>query len=310
MKKEVESNHKEKIEHLLRKYREESKEKTKVPEKLARFKNLSIYKTIEKESENQENVEENEQQVKVLGDIEIDENENDLLKLTPNYQLLEALTDEEFALELELCNTKYRWTMMKENKESDDIQTTEEEKPTEEEQKLIEKIEAESRQVFNPIEMNFDLRKKRVTDLRENSRVILPKPLPINQEALISLRREKYNTVFRDFRRETCNSRGEQRLNLTFSQRKGLQKLKKRIKNGEIVIMLTDKSGRFAATTPEIYAEMGKVHTNQDREISEEELKRLQRVQNGHVSMWFKMTNTGENWNHQDRFRESCINET
>ena len=130
-----------------------------------------------------------------MGDIEIDENENEVLKLTPNYQLLEALTDEEFALDLELCNTKYRWTMMKENKceENDANNTGEEEKPTEEEQKVIEKIEAESRQVFNPIEMNFDLRKKRVTDLRENSRVILPKPLPINQEALISLRREMYN---------------------------------------------------------------------------------------------------------------------
>jgi hypothetical protein len=46
----------------------------------------------------------------------------------------------------------------------------------------IEEEEAKCRQVFAPEEKTFDYRKKRVTDLKENSRVTLPKPLPMAEE--------------------------------------------------------------------------------------------------------------------------------
>ena len=42
----------------------------------------------------------------------------------------------------------------------------------------MEEEEARCRQVFNPIEKTFDYRRKRTTDLKENSRVMLPRPLP------------------------------------------------------------------------------------------------------------------------------------
>ena len=71
---------------------------------------------------------------------------------------------------------------------------------------------------------------------------------------------------------------------------------------------MTDKSGKMAITTVEIYNKMGEEHTKNDKEISEEKLKVIQRKHNGHVSMWLKMGKTGENWHHEERFRESCIN--
>ena len=305
VRKEIEENHEEKVEHLLRKFREESKKE--IPENLSRYKELSIYME-EENAETKENNENNYIKIMILGEIEIDENEESVLKLPPDYSIYEKLSDEEFCLELELSNTKYRWAMRDE--EDADTKDGEEEIPTEEERELFERMEAESRQYYDPVKKEFDVRKKRVTDLKENSKVILPKPLKTSLEARISLRRDKYISVYKEYKKENCNSRDEQRLNLTFSQKKGLLKLRKRIKDSEIVIMLTDKSGKFVITTPEIHDKMGEVHTRKDREISEEKVKELQRYQNGHVAMWLKMGQVGANWDHQDRFRETCINQS
>ena len=236
VRKEIEENHEEKVEHLLRKFREEIKKE--IPENLSRYKELSIYMEEEK-TEAKENNENDDVKKMILGEIEIDENEESVLKLPPDYSIYEKLSDEEFCLELELSNTKYRWAMRDE--EDADTKDGEEEIPTEEERELFERMEAESRQYYDPVKKEFDVRKKRVTDLKENSKVILPKPLKTSLEARISLRRDKYISVYKEYKKENCNSRDEQRLNLTFSQKKGLLKLRKRIKDSEIVIMLTDK---------------------------------------------------------------------
>ena len=64
---------------------------------------------------------------------------------------------------------------------------------TAEEREKMEEIEARSRQVFDPEEKSVDFRKKRVTDLQENSRVIL---LPPIEEASIEMRRDNIKRVF------------------------------------------------------------------------------------------------------------------
>ena len=46
---------------------------------------------------------------------------------------------------------------------------------TEEEKKEDELLEAQNRMIFNPKERTFDSRKRRVTDLKQCSRVTLPK---------------------------------------------------------------------------------------------------------------------------------------
>ena len=60
---------------------------------------------------------------------------------------------------------------------------------TEEEQERLDELDAQCRQIFDPVEKTFDDRKRRVTDLKECSRVTLPKPLKERDEALIEIRR-------------------------------------------------------------------------------------------------------------------------
>ena len=140
--------------------------------------------------------------------------------------------------------------------------------------------------------------------------MVLPKPLPPAEEASIEMRREIYKKLFREIKGNICNEKGDQPSNLTEEEEKGLKTLKKRIKDEEIIVMKTDKSGKFAITDRENYIEMGKAHTARDREIDIKEIREKERVLNGHTSMWIKMTNLGEQHNHEDRARESKISKS
>ena len=52
--------------------------------------------------------------------------------------------------------------------------------------------------------------------------------------------------------------------NLSDSEKKGLKSLKKRVREGELVITTTDKSGRMAVLSREQYIEAGEEHTSKD----------------------------------------------
>ena len=144
--------------------------------------------------------------------------------------------------------------------------------------------------------------------MKGNTKVHLPKPLPTQYEAKIAVRREKWEEVRKEYIKENCQEDGTQKSNLTPAQQRGIKKLRKRTKDGELLVVSTDKSGKLAVVSVENYIKMGELHTSKDKEVNEEKAKELQRVHNGHVSMWLKITNMGENWNHCDRIRENCIN--
>ena len=144
VRKEIKKKNNEKVDHLVKKYRvEESKKENSVPEKLLRYKDLSIYSIHSEENENKEE----KVEILILGDLEVDENEKEVLGLPPKYSIMEKLSDENFNVELEMGFTKYRWTVMKENQEEVD----EEVEKTEAEKNLEEEIEIESKQPYDPL---------------------------------------------------------------------------------------------------------------------------------------------------------------
>ena len=106
---------------------------------------------------------------------------------------------------------------------------------------------------------------------------------------------------------ENCDKKGEQVVNLTDRQKEGLKRIRKRVKDHEVLVIPTDKSGRLCLVTPGAYEAMGKVHTTKDKEVGLEEAKKTQELLNGHVSMWIKGFSIGEDWNHLDRIRETTI---
>ena len=97
------------------------------------------------------------------------------------------------------------------------------------------------------------------------------------------------------------------KMNITNRQFKGYKKLKKRLKNGEFKMAMTDKSNHLAVIENEMYIKMGKEHTSKDQKISLDEAMDLTKKKDQHTSMLLKILNMGKNEKEKKRFKISPI---
>ena len=188
--------------------------------------------------------------------------------------------------------------------EDEGISEIEEDESFEEE---MEKQDAQSRQIYDPKTRTFNDAKRRATDLKECSRITLPKPLETRHEAMIETRRNMNEKTYNQYRDEECNKKGEVRGNMTEEEKDGLKSLQKRIKNKEIVILKTDKSGKLCVATREEYERMGHEHTKKDVEIGRKQIIEMEKQLNGHVFFWAKIWGSGEAHGHKDRIIDSKV---
>ena len=144
----------------------------------------------------------------------------------------------------------------------------------------MELLEAEARQVFDPVGLTFNHGKKKATDLQENKSVKLPSPSTPHTESSIEILKNKIMEVFKKYKSVNCNKNGQQKSNLSKSEKKGLESLLKRINKGEIVPLKTDKSGKITVMGMEEYMEMGLERIKEDKEISFQELQTRQKIIN------------------------------
>ena len=94
---------------------------------------------------------------------------------------------------------------------------------------------------------------------------------------------------------------------MTEEQQAGLKSLKKRIQEGEIVVIKTDKSGKLCVSTRDEYVKMGMMHAGKDKKITRKEIHEMEKQTNGHSIAWAKMQNTGENHGHRGRVMDSKV---
>ena len=188
-----------------------------------------------------------EYEAEIIGDIELHDNERKILRLPPKFSIEENLPTDGLALEEEMAYAKTRMTTNKEAEErlSDDEGIGEEGEEDEEAEEEMLKLEAETRQIYNPKSRVFDDRKRKVTDLKECARITLPKAMDTRNEALVEMRRGTTEKVYKEYTEEVCNKKGEVKGNLTEDEKDGLRRLQKRIKEKQVVILKTDKSGKM-----------------------------------------------------------------
>ena len=283
--------YKKKVQHLKEKYRKEEEEEEIVPENLAEFADLSVFNR-----EKYDKIEITDFEVKTIGEVTLSEGEKSVLKLHSKFSILEKLKHGDLDIDQETSIAKLRMEL-----EKDKVY----EGYTPEEKAESEKIEAENRMIFDPVNKIFDNRKKRVTDMRECARVTLPKPLTPDEESKIEVRKRTQKEVFEKYREKNTNDKGDQKSNLTKEERAGLKSLQERIEKEEIIIMKTDKSGKFVVTTPELYVKMGEEHTSKDVEISWEKVHEMERIVSSHTVAWNLIWMAGQDHNHQDRIIRS-----
>ena len=107
------------------------------------------------------------------------------------------LCKESLLLEMEKCFVKIRWALRDKGLLDEvDMETllTDEERAKMEELASIE--EAKSKSVFDDLVVDF--RKCRATDIKHNTKIVLPGPLTNQQEAELQMRRIAWGKVFDD----------------------------------------------------------------------------------------------------------------
>ena len=192
----------------------------------------------------------------------------------PKMAILKKLPEDYMNLNMEMSYTNVRWQIRKEEEREEGIvyggaaakiKNLEEERRREEEEEMRD---AQARQVFDPEKNSYDERKFRVTDMSECTRITLPKPLRVKREAEIEMRRDVHGRVSRSYRRDNCDTDGNQESNLTEQERRGLRSLGKRKSKGEIIIIQTDKSSKLCIMTREDYLKLGEDHVGKDENIN------------------------------------------
>ena len=266
-------------------------------------------------------------------EILLSEEELCVLRLGPKFCELDNLDETNFEIEVEQTILKYKWDSMSDDKDDPNgkhsgnaevmsdpsiiarrvlfeaLFTKEElddmEAEAEDEMNMRE---AQMRATFDLTSGNLNMRKRRATDVKMNSRVVLPRKMRgFEEEAKLEMLRQELRGVYNRYMSEKCGPRGMQKSNLSMREIKGLKSLRKRVKEGEIVILPTDKTGLFTVMSRDTYLECGLSHTKGDIEVGWEELKLAQSEINGHTSMMIKIFKIGEAWEHTHRIRESML---
>ena len=75
----------------------------------------------------------------------------------------------------------------------------------------------------------------------------------------------------------------------------------------EVIILHTDKSGKFAVTSREEYLKMGSVHTKKDRVIGRKEIIEIEKQINGHATFLCRVLGTGDANGQKPRVIESKV---
>ena len=200
-----------KLKFLRRKYKGEKDDDLEDPPKgLEQYKNAKIFSRLKYQI-----YEKDDPAVCVIGDMVISDEERQVLSLPPKFGLMARLIDTDFENDIEIGLAKLRYQLLQEigeelSPEDEEIlknELTEAEKEDLEEKSV--RAEAEARAVFHPLKKVYDNRNKRVTDLKENSRVHLPRPLNPEGEANIEMRRGVYMRLFEEFKNVNCKKNGD-----------------------------------------------------------------------------------------------------
>ena len=75
----------------------------------------------------------------------------------------------------------------------------------------------------------YDERKQSLTDMKECSRIFLPKPLEVKKEE-----QELHSKVSEEYRKDMCDEHGRQKKTLTMGEIRGIKKLEKIKQDGKL----------------------------------------------------------------------------
>ena len=207
---------------------------------------------------------------RVYGAVELSNDEEKLLTLPPKFTIPELIDQIECQTEVEKSLGKLRWELQKERKEANG------------------NLDDTERTYFDANTMTFNYSNMRGTDLPYNKRIQLPKPVDTETEIKMQDLKFRLKSVTNKYLQNTNKSD-----NLNLAERKGLKSLNQKIKENEIVVYQTDKSGRFSVDSCENYKLSCQEHIINDQVITLEEYKEIEKNANFHAKTWARISQAG-----------------
>ena len=155
---------------------------------------------------------------------------------------------------------------------------------------------------YNHDTRTFDYVNMRACDLPFNQRIHLPSPLPPGDEIALQVLRDKLLNLTKEYISTATSS---ELCNLEQAEREGLKSITRRVREKEVVVFQTDKSGRLSVDTPENYRQSSLVHVEQDVVVSEVEVQGIEKDISAHSEAWSRILCIGKNWNQLSRVRNN-----
>ena len=263
---------------------------------------VNFYRVTDEDLENEE-VFDTSSNFEVYGDVELSEAEKTCLSLGPKFMVVSDLNDEDFEVKAEMECVKQRMELSKRAEIKNSVGGGE---VTLAHLESYELTDRKGREIFDRETGILNMSKQRVTDAKHNTRSNPPRMAKTADELLLQGRRSGILDTFSQFRAERCGVSGKQKKsNMTDEEMEGLRSLQKRIKNKEIVITTTDKSGKYAVTGVEAYKRAAAPHLT-DKHISWDEVKSIETFLNRHSIQIVKSLRMGTvHFKQEDRVQKA-----
>ena len=240
------------------------------------------------------------QDVITFGEVTLDDDEKALLAKRPEFTVYEKLDWDRLCEEMNMALVKARW-----ERQSRDWLEDETDPQTLEDLEKQDKLEdAEARLVYKAGSDTVDLGSRKVTDMLHNQRLHLPRPRPPGEEAVLGARLDVWKTVTRQYMLDNCTEGGAAKVhNLSNTERIGLKKLQKRIKEGEIIVLRSDKGNRFTVSSVDSFERQGDQHTTEDTKVNKQDLAQIQGRINCLGRGIAKVVGLGQHWGEKNEAR-------
>ena len=228
---------------------------------------------------------------RIYGGAQVGDKAKKLLEKDPNFMVLGKidLVDIELGVELGITKARYERTGGEDESNDEDRNRT---AAGNSNRNGCKEIASE----------NINYASMRATEIPTVQRLYLPNPGTIEEEVVMENIKMKMINTAREYKKKYCDEKGYiKNHNLSKEETEGLEEVKEKIKNGEIVVFATDKSGRLSIDTPNNYTEAVLEHTTNDIEISSEGVKQRENKINLHMRQFNKMFRVGEEHGHEDR---------
>ena len=216
------------------------------------------------------------------GDVSLNQKELAALSLPPKFAVYSKIDEARCEAEVEKGLAKLRWSLRKREQRAGD--------------------ECEEQISFRTGANKFDFRHMRATELPFNTRITLPKSAEEGIEIKMQELKRELKKVTTDIKSGVIGDS-----NMTLEQRQGVKSLVSRVKDKEIVVFQTDKSGRFSVDSPDNYRDSILPHIGMDPEVDETEMHEIENVLNAHGISWTRILTAGGYTGHEKRIRENMV---